>query len=207
MDPKEIFRSDKLLEFWPTGKQSPKDRVASTARFIIYASVIIWLFNRDGRVFALGGLVLAILYYLSVTNMVAGLRPAYADGVQSSVFREPVTMPTLDNPMGNVLMTDYIDQPDRPAAAWYPSVKQEVSNEWSKIHPFERKRDAERNFYTMPSTTIPNDQTAFAEASYGKKFSPMCKDGANFACDPDEWRFNFPEQTQMRAGNGGGYGR
>jgi hypothetical protein len=205
MDPKEIFRSDKLLEFWPTGKQSPKDRVAATTRFIIYASILIWLFNRDGRVFALGGLVLAILYYLTVTNMVSGgsgLRPAYADGVQSSIFRTEVTMPTLDNPMGNVLMTDYVDQPDRPAAAWYPSVKQEVGNEWAKIHPFERKRDAERNFYTMPSTTIPNDQTAFAEASYGKKFAPMCKDGANAACDTDEWRFHFPERTQMRAGNG-----
>lgn len=204
MDPKEIFRSDKLLEFWPTGKQTAKDRVAATARFIIYASVVIWLFNRDGRVFALGGLILAILYYLWSTNMITdgNRRPTYADGRLDSVFRAPVTMPTHDNTMGNVLMTDYVDQPDRPAAAWYPSVKTEIANEWSSIHPFERKRDAERNFYTMPSTTIPNDQTAFAEASYGKKFAPMCKDGADFACDPDEWRFHFPERPQMRAGNG-----
>ena len=204
MDPKDIIRSDKLLEFWPSARQTPRDRAAATARFVIYASVIVWLFNRDARVFALAGLVIAILYYLSSTNMLSSgaRRPVWADGTQSSVFREPVTMPTIDNSMGNVLMTDYVDNPDRPAAAWYPSVKQEVTNEWARIHPFERRRDAERNFYTMPSTTIPNDQTGFAEASYGKKFPPMCKDGADFACDPDEWRFHFPERPQIRAGNG-----
>ena len=111
-------------------------------------------------------------------------------------------MPTLDNPMGNVLMTDYTDQPDRPAAAWYPSVRQEVQNEWARIHPFERRRDAERNFYTMPNTTIPNDQTGFAQACHGKPFSPFCKDQGGTACDIDSDRFHFPERPQMRAGNG-----
>jgi hypothetical protein len=201
----DIFQKDKLLVFWPTAYQSAKERAEATARFVIYASILVYVINRDVRVFALGGLVLAILYYLYTANMIADgskLRASGTDGRMPSALRPSVTMPTLDNPMGNVLMTDYIDQPDRPAAAWYPSVRQEVQNVWSQIHPFERKRDAERNFYTVPSTTIPNDQNAFAQAAYGKPFSPFCKDQGGEACDLDSDRFHFPERPQMRAGNG-----
>jgi hypothetical protein len=204
MDPKDIFNSDQLLNFWPSSSQSVKERTSATARFVIYASVIVYLINRDTRVLALGGLVLAILYYMWVSNMIkdSKVRPSYGDARTAGPLRGNVTMPTLENPMGNVLMTDYIDQPDRPAAAWYPSVRTEVQQEWSQIHPFERKRDAERNFYTTASTTIPNDQTGFAQAAYGKPFSPFCKDQGGAACDIDSSRFHFPERTQMRAGNG-----
>ena len=60
MDPREIFRNDKLLEFWPTAKQSARERVAATSRFVIYASVLIYIINRDPRVFALGVLVMVL---------------------------------------------------------------------------------------------------------------------------------------------------
>lgn len=40
---------------------------------------------------------------------------------------------------------------------------------------FERK-NMERQFYTVPASSVPNDQNAFAEALYGgKKFSDTCK--------------------------------
>jgi hypothetical protein len=203
MDPREVFRSDKLLEFWPTAMQSSKDRVAATTRFIVYAMCILYLIKRDARILALGILVLAVLYFLWTSNMIPDgqLRPTFGDGRTPWFGRDTVTMPTIDNPMANVLYTDYTDRPDRPAAAWYPSVKQEVSQAWEFIHPFEKKRDAERNFYTAPSSTIPNDQTAFAEASFGPKFGPFCKDGSG-TCDMDSDRFHFPERQQMRAGNG-----
>ena len=203
MDPREVFRSDKLLEFWPTAMQSSKDRVAATTRFIVYAMCILYLIKRDARILALGILVLAVLYFLYTSNMIPDgqLRPTFGDGRTPWYGRDTVTMPTIDNSMANVLYTDYTDRPDRPAAAWYPSVKQEVSQAWEFIHPFEKKRDAERNFYTAPSSTIPNDQTAFAEASFGPKFGPFCKDGSG-SCNVESDRFHFPERTQMRAGNG-----
>jgi hypothetical protein len=204
MDPKELFRSDKLLEFWPTARQNAKDRVAATTRFIIYASCIIYLIKRDSRVFALGALVLAILYYLFISKMIpdGNVRPAYGDARQIGPFRGEVQMPSESNPMGNVLISDYTDKPDRPSAAWFPSVRGEVNAEWAKIHPFENQWDAQHNFYTTASTTIPNDQTGFAQAAYGKPFSPMCHDQGGSACNPDGPNFHFPEVTQMRGGAG-----
>lgn len=208
MDPREIFKSDELLEFWPTATQTARERVASTTRFILYATCIVYLINRDPRVFALGILAIAVLYYLFTMNMISDgkLRGSVTDGRAPGPLRDNVTLPTYDNPMGNVLLSDYVDNPDRPAAAWYPSMRTEVQNTWSQIHPFERQRDAERNFYTAPVSTIPNDMAAFAYGAFGKPFAPKCHDQGGAACDPDRFYSAFPERTQMRAGNGGGYG-
>lgn len=200
----EIFKTDELLTFWPTAKQSAKERVLATSRFIIYAAAIMYLLNRDPRIFALAALALGVLYYMWTSNLITDglIRAPYEDGRKANLLRGDVTMPTLDNPMGNVLMSEYTENPDRPSAAWYPSVRGEVQAAWSTIHPFERQRDAERNFYTVAATTIPNDQNAFATAAYGKQFAPMCKDQGGAACDIDNSQFHFPERTQMRGGNG-----
>jgi len=203
MDVKQIFNSDRLLNFWPTSQQSSTERTLSTARFIIYATVIIYLIQQDSRVIALGILFMGVLYYLQQNNMIIDGTKSIASDRRPGFLQPEVHLPTRDNPMGNVLMNEYVDDPDRPSAAWYPSVRTEVQQQWSDIHPFERIRDAERNFYTMPVSTIPGDQTGFAEASFGKKFSPMCKDQGGMACDPDNFNFHFPEVTQMRGGRGG----
>lgn len=204
MDPREVFKTDALLEFWPTSTQSANERVSATTRFILYAMCVVYIINRDSRVFVLGAIALAILYYLWNTNMITDgkMRSAIGDGRAASIFRPNVTLPTADNSMGNVLLSDYVDNPDRPSAAWYPSMRTQVQQVWSEIHPFERQRDAERNFYTMPASTIPNDQTGFAQAAYGVPFSPKCHDQGGAACDPDRFYSAFPERPQMRAGNG-----
>jgi Family of unknown function (DUF5762) len=204
MDPKEVFKTSELLKFWPSATQSADERVSSTTRFILYAMCIVYIINRDVRVFALGGLALAILYYMWVSNMIKDgkLRTTIGDARMSTLLRPDVTLPTVENSMGNVLLSDYVDNPDRPAAAWYPSVRTQVQQVWSQIHPFERQRDAERNFYTMPASTIPNDQTGFAQAAYGKPFAAKCHDQGGASCDPDRFYSAFPERPQMRAGNG-----
>jgi len=204
MDPRDVFKSNELLEFWPTAAQSARERVSATTRFVLYAMCIVFLLNKDPRVFALGALVLAILYYLWSSNMISDgkMRAANGDARASSIFRPDVTLPTYDNPMANVLLNEYADNPDRPSAAWYPSVRTQVQQQMSAIHPFERQRDAERNFYTVAGSTIPNDQTGFAQAAYGKPFAPKCHDQGGAACDPDRFYSAFPERVQMEAGNG-----
>jgi len=203
MDPRNVFKSSDLLTFWPTATQTADQRVAATTRFILYAMVIVYIINRDARVFALGGIALAIVYYMWTTNMIkdGSLRPTIGDARYSTIFRPNATLPTTENSMGNVLLSDYVDNPDRPAAAWYPSVRDKVQTAWSQIHPFERLRDAERNFYSMPATTIPNDQTGFAQAAYGRPFAAKCHDQGGAACDPDRFYSTFPERVQMEAGN------
>ena len=38
-EPEELLNIEKVSEFWPTGEQTPEDRVNATSRFVIYKHV------------------------------------------------------------------------------------------------------------------------------------------------------------------------
>ena len=200
IDVRELFDQSKLLDFWPTSRQTAEERVLATTRFILYAVVIVYLIRRDARVVALGVLVLAALYGLYSANMIPDGTRVTSTGPK---IISGLRMPTRDNPMANYLLGD--DPSYNVQAPWYPSMKQEVRQQWKDIHPFERKRDAERNFYTTAASTWPNDQAAFAYSAFGAPFSPMCRDDPA-SCNPDGPYARGPETVQLRGGAGGGHG-
>jgi hypothetical protein len=108
---------------------------------------------------------------------------------------------TSDNPLGNVLVTDYEFDPTRPPAQ--PAYNETVSNDIlqktkqmiARNNPgqpdivdklfgdlgdefvFEQSMQP---FYATANTMIPNDQAGFAQFCYGSMVS--CKEGDRFAC-------------------------
>lgn len=82
---------------------------------------------------------------------------------------------TRDNPFMNVMVGDYKNFPNRPAAgSWNnTNVRDRVSKNFeiglnrlnNDIH---MKSASDRQYYTMPSTTIPNEQDDFAKWLYYK---------------------------------------
>ena len=189
-DPQQLIRTDQVLQFWPTKEQTPEDRINAASRFIIYASCIIYITRRDPRIFVLGATVLAVLYVMYKSKMI---KETYGIPVRDGGMG--CQMPTLDNPMGNVLITDYTDAPNRLEACYYPTVKPFVKNylddriqydagrSRSPMPEYQRNASA-RQFITMPVSNIPGDQTAFAEWCYGAKDERMCKTDGE-VCEPD----------------------
>jgi hypothetical protein len=191
-DPKQLVRSDKITEFWPVVDHTAEERVNATARFIVYATCILYLIRRDVRVFVLGVTGLGVLYVMEKSNMIKDgmARPVFAGQGGSSC-----QLPTRDNPMANVLMNEYMDRPDRPSACEYSSVDDKVNNMLSDRIPYgpSRSRSAlpeqqrngySRQFVSMPVTDIPGDQTAFAEWLYGDKSGATCRSDPRM-CDPN----------------------
>jgi len=109
--------------------------------------------------------------------------------------------PSSDNPLANVLMTDYDYNPNKKPAA--PSYNKNVNDDILSqakqfiadanpdqpdivkklFHNVDDQLEFEhsmRQFYSNPNTMIPNDQQAFAEFCYGSMIS--CKEGNRFAC-------------------------
>lgn len=109
--------------------------------------------------------------------------------------------PKANNPFGNTLMTDY-DNADKKQPA-PPSYNKRINDqiiaqtkqsilENNPEQPYITNKlfsgldddlafeQSMRPFYSMPNTTIPNDQNAFAEFCYGSMVS--CKEGNAFAC-------------------------
>jgi hypothetical protein len=119
------------------------------------------------------------------------------ENLHSGIFDQP----TAENPFSNVLMTDYDYNPHKKPAP--PSFNENVNNtildqakqlvinanpdqpdiadklfkDLGEQLEFEQSM---RQFVSNPSTTIPNDQTGFAEFCYGSMIS--CKEGNLFAC-------------------------
>ena len=186
-NPAELFRSSEILSFWPNNKQSADERINASTRFILYLACILYLIKRDSRIMFLAFMILGLLYIFHKSGVVK-------DGI--SVSAGDCQSPTEDNPMANVLMTDYTDNPNRPEACFYPTVQKDVKKWIDKTFQFDSGRSrsplpvhqrnaAARQFVSNPVTSIPGDQTAFAEWCYGKKFAPLCRDGGT--CDPNYW--------------------
>jgi hypothetical protein len=114
-----------------------------------------------------------------------------------SVFQAP----SASNPLGNVLVTDYLYNPKRkPAPHAYnesvsanitekakqmvinnnpnnPDIAEKLFKDLGDQYMFEQSMQP---FYSTASTTIPNDQESFSEFCYGGMVS--CKEGNAFAC-------------------------
>ena len=186
-DPKQLIRTDKVLEFWPSNTLTPEERINATARFIIYATCIIYLINRDIRIFVLGGTALGVLYIMERSDMVReGLPRTANNGI-------PCQLPTQDNPCANVLMTDFSDRPDRPSACYAPTVKNTTdayitngiqygpSRSRSSLPRFQRNALA-RLFTTTSNSSLGNDP--YYEFIHGKKGEKTCRQDPRL-CDPD----------------------
>lgn len=188
-DPRQLVDEKQFLQFWPNSKQIPEERINAASRFIVYTSALLYVIRRDPRVFVLGLTILGVMYVLYKSKMV---KETYA---ASPMGESTCQKPTVDNPMANVLMTDYGGAPNRLEACYYPSVKPYVQRYSSDRIPYDSGRSRtsmpqylrnamDRQFVTMPVSKIPGGQTEFAEWLYGPKNGPMCKSNSKF-CSPN----------------------
>tara|TARA_B100000287_G_C20557194_1_gene750913 strand:+ start:31 stop:672 length:642 start_codon:yes stop_codon:yes gene_type:complete len=188
-DPKQLIRTDKVLEFWPSNLLTPEERINATARFIIYATCILYIINRDIRVFVLGGTALGVLYIMERTDMIKHVDAKTAHENP----KKPCTLPTQDNPMGNVLLSDFSDRPDRPSACEYSTVKKSSDlfttngikygpmRSRSSLPEYQRNACA-RQFTSTANSSLGNDP--YYEFIHGKQGKDTCRQDSRL-CDPD----------------------
>jgi len=101
-----------------------------------------------------------------------------------------VTRPTAVNPFMNVLLDEISYNPTRPSADFATDPNnQAVLDDFFRVQWTSDPTDvfgraqSQREFYTMPSTSIPNDQESYQNWLYlipGK----TCKEGGRDACYP-----------------------
>ena len=191
-DPLELFRKNKILNFWPTSSQTPDERVNASTRFILYLSCILYVIKRDPKIFLLSFMVIAALFIMYKSNIISPSEDGmpYSSSGVDDVFN--CQLPSVDNPMANALLND---DRSRPPACYYPTVKEGVQTFLDDTFNYDAGRSrsalpsiqrnaAARQFISAPVTTFPNRQTDFAEWCYGKKNAPMCKDDPSM-CNPN----------------------
>lgn len=228
-DPSILFNKDRLIEFFPTKDQTVCEMLNSISRCIIYSGIILTLYVQELKPIIYTIIILSFIIFVEKNrnktretfsntkrqNQFGFMGPEFLNGFPNDpedrysidASGNQCIRPTVNNPFGNVLMSDYYTNPNRPAACdLFGDIDQHGTmdqaeekfgnNLFRDVDDVFGRTNSQRQFYTNPSTTIPNDQSTFARWLYGDARS--CKDDP-YDCVPyqrlQQNKFIFPDPT------------
>lgn len=166
-DPAILFSPSTWQKFVPTKDMDVSAALNSVVRFTVYFSIL--LYATSGK----SSYLFSIPVVLITTIVFSKLFPTTRALVET--FKVPTlttnyTMPTQENPFMNPLLTDIMDDPNRPDAAPITknSVKREIEKAFQQTSELQMdttdrfdQAQAMRNFATLQNGTIPSDQDGF----------------------------------------------
>ena len=194
-DPTSAFLDpDVVVKIIPQSGAPLAEQLNALMRFALYLAVLLSLYHRSlmPALYILvlaSALTVAIDYHDRVKSSEATDLMEKLDVTQDD-FDNLCTVPTKENPFMNVMPTDLADFPSRPQACDVTQTDVKDTMEKKFNHKLYRNSDdiygresSSRQFYTMPVTTVPNNQIEFAEWLYLKDdIDGVCRDGDMLAC-------------------------
>lgn len=168
-----LYNRNRLVEFVPTKDMTVNEKLNALTRLAIYASVLLILYFQNIEYIYIALITMIIIY------MIHSNHPQH--GGDNQVKPCPLQAPSKNNPFMNVLMTDYADHPQRKPAADVEDGRVKAEMETNFSNGLYRNSDdiwdrsnSQRQYYTNPSTTIPNDVDTFMKWCYNTPYT--CKD-------------------------------
>jgi len=199
-NPRILFDKNRLIEFIPTSDMTHEEKLNALTRLSIYAGLLMLVYTRGMWTMyipILGMFFTLFLYKMYRPQRGSELKdPTLALKDDSIVIKPPFcTPPTRNNPFMNVMFNEWSENPNRPAACEYDGVSQETENHFNydlykDIDDLFEKNNGQRQFFTMPYTTIPNDQGSFAKWLYDTPAT--CKEDASACLRYEDVRANRP---------------
>jgi hypothetical protein len=226
-EPTILFNKDEIIKIYPTSNMSLDEQLNAISRMVILLCILGFLFTMNVNYLLICIITMAIIWLFykvyknkSMENFNINQINVTSDknNNQNKYITNPVTLETVlknnyypttkKNPMGNVLLTDIMDNPNKNPAppSFNPDVYEDITraskNTVQYLNPGIKNTNKQlfgdlaqnyefdfsmRNFYSMPNTRVTNDQGAYAEYLYGNM--PSCKDGNAFACVQDNLRY------------------
>ena len=165
-----LFQKDKI-QIWPTDDMTSDEKLNAISRFVILLSLIGFVLTQTIRFIWIGfaTLLIVVIYHNAQTTQ---------EGFTKETMR---TEPTQNNPLMNVLLPEINGNSNRgKALAYTPKTEKKIMEKVKKgLDPriyrgTNNELDLEysmRQFYTNPSTTVPNNQEEFATFCYGDMIS------------------------------------
>uniref|UniRef100_A0A6C0HT40 Minor capsid protein P9 transmembrane helices domain-containing protein n=1 Tax=viral metagenome TaxID=1070528 RepID=A0A6C0HT40_9ZZZZ len=194
-----------IFQVIPTKEMSYDEKLNAISRLVIYLSLLGFLFTSSVTYIIVGIITLAGIYFYNKKK--EGFKEKGSKKVSFNNFVTEEYYPvTSDNPLGNVMLTDYLENPMRKEAppSFNPEITEAIDKKTQDIsQDIHNGLDVNQlfdglgngiefenlmhQFYSMPSTTIPNDQKAYSEYLYGKMSS--CKNGDPIDCLKNNLRY------------------
>ena len=205
-DYKILFYKEKLTEFFPTMHMTLIEKLNAIFRMSIYLSILLYLLTNNYLYLYIMIIVGAFTVFVHSTqkdNMEMYFNSAPDDienEIQKNIIDENITcvQPTTENPFMNInLITDNKEKQKAPPSWNNEKVQEKIEDKFNfnlyrDVGDLYGKSNSQREFYTMPSTTIPNEQTSFAKWLYAT--GPTCKEKSIY-CAPEMDALPYIDQT------------
>lgn len=183
-DPTILFREKNYLNFFPKKDMTKTQKLNTMTVYSIYLFILLLLFADNSIWFYIPVIIIIIcicMNYINDKETNELVNNNIHEIEDENIHKKEVCQkPTKENPYMNVVVSDYYNNPDRPVACDVENkeIKEEMKSEYYQdlyrnVSDLYEKDNSERQFYTMPNTTIPNNQKQFAEWLF--KTKETCK--------------------------------
>lgn len=195
-DPSGFLTANNLIKFLPDKDLTFEEQMNAIVRLALYFSLVVLMVRGEPRVLfvVLAAMLFTFLIHSSDAKQ-KRTKQAVLEKMDLKKTRrgELCVKPTRENPFMNVTMEDIRNFPSRPAACdiTQSATKRAVQTYFEEglsrdMGDVFNKEASDRQYYTAPVTTIPNDQTGFANWLY--KTGKTCKEGNGLACPGSGFR-------------------
>ena len=207
-DYKILFYQDNLTKFFPNINMTLIEKLNAIFRMSIYLSILLYLLTNNYLylyIMIVVGVFTCYIYYNQKDNI-----ELYFNSINNSdnnVITERISNnnnnniePTTENPFMNInLITDNKEKPSAPSSWNNEKMQKKIEdkfgyNLYRDVGDLYGKSNSQRQYYTVPSTTIPNNQTSFAKWCYG--VGPTCKESSIY-CSPEMNQVPYLDTTDV----------
>lgn len=202
-DPLILFRNGNYYRIFPSKNMTNTEMLNALTRFFLYISILYLVFFPNSQYIyipVVAILAIVIIYLINENNeTISNDTDNYEQEEFVELANDPVSkicqIPTKGNPFMNITVADLMDRRNRPPACNPNNEKiSEQINQYFDYNLFRNVEDVydrgyeQRQFYTMPSTTIPNDQTTFAKWLY--QLPQTCKENTTNCLRYEDIRYS-----------------
>lgn len=204
-NPNILLNKNHITEIWPNAGFDLARKLNAITRIIVLMTILGYYLTKSQYLIisSIVSLVVLVMIYKSKNKieLQEGFKSEFVEPTNkdmNEILKKEFTMPTKKNPVMNILLNEYTENPKRKPAA--PSYNDEVHHEINEKSKSDINKklyknlgdnltfeDSMRNFYAMPSTSIPNNQKDFAIFCYGNMKS--CKEGDGLQCSKNNAHF------------------
>lgn len=200
-NPAILLNFDRLDEFIPSRDMTLEEQLNSLVRLSTYLSLGMVFYTYNTNYIYIAILTLVFTYFIYYYSDRSPVTEEFTINKSTNIIK-----PTQDNPFMNILPNEYLDNPNRESISKFNCNKNPVLDKLITKHfNYNLYRDSsdlygrntsQRQFYTMPVTTIPNEQGKLANWLYSSP--PTCKEANGIACS----RNNYEHLKDSKIRNG-----
>lgn len=189
-NPNILFNTSRLKFFFPNKNMSFNEQLNTYTRLSFYISIILFIYSGKYH-------YLFIFIFTIIITFLIHKNLSKKDKINKQIekfgkyfYPTKYIYPTKNNPFMNINLLDYKNNPNRDTAykihdSNKKNIDKQINNKFNinlyrDLDDIYEKNNSQRQFYTTPITTIPNNQDKFARWLYN--IDKTCKEGNGNQC-------------------------